>query len=315
MSPAIDGGKNFGLASDQRGRVRTHDDPGVANAAGGDGTDIGAFEAGAFPAALANVSTRVRLGKGESVMIGGFIITGQQTKTVVVRGIGPSLSIPEALADPSIEVHGAAGELLAVNDNWKDAATRQQVIDSGLAPTSDLESALWGIINPGNYTVIVRGQNDDTGVGLFEVYDLDQTVDSRLANISTRGFVATGDDVMIGGTIITGKEPARVLLRAIGPSLANAGVGNVLADPLLELYDGNGSLMAANDNWRTDQEAEILATTIPPSNNLESAIVRDLTPGNYTAIVRGSANATGIALVEIYNINVDPAGIPADRAR
>jgi hypothetical protein len=177
------------------------------------------------------------------------------------------------------------------------------VIDSGIAPTNDLESALFGVINPGAYTVVVRGKNDATGIGSFEVYDLDPTVDSKLANISTRGFVETGDNVMIGGTIIIGSAPTRVLLRAIGPSLTNFGVPNALRDPTLELHDGNGALMASNDNWRSDQEAEISATTIAPTDDLESAILRTLPPGAYTAIVRGSGNATGVAVVEAYQLN------------
>jgi uncharacterized delta-60 repeat protein len=255
------------------------------------------------PSTLGNIATRLRVQTGDNAMIGGFIITGTQPKTVIVRGIGPSLPIPGALADPVIEVHGSTGQLLATNDNWNDSLTRQQIIDSGLAPANDLESALWGIISPGAYTVVVRGKNDTTGIGLFEVYDLDQTVDSKLGNISTRGFVETGDNVMIGGTIIMGNVPARVLLRAIGPSLANFGVPNALGDPTLELHDGNGGLIAANDNWRTDQESEIIATGIAPSNNLESAIVRDLLPGSYTAIVRGAGNTTGVAVIEAYALN------------
>ena len=255
------------------------------------------------PSTLGNISTRLRVQPGDNAMIGGFIITGTQPKTVIVRGIGPSLPVPGALADPVIEVHGSSGELLATNDNWRDDPNRQHVIDSGLAPTNDLESALWGILNPGAYTVVVRDKNDAAGIALFEVYDLDQTVDSELANVSTRGFVETGDNVMIGGTIIVGNDPARVLLRAIGPSLTNFGVPNALQDPALELRDGNGTLMASNDNWRTDQEAEITATGIPPSNNLESAIVRDLAPGNYTAIVRGVNGTTGIAVVEAFGLN------------
>jgi hypothetical protein len=236
-------------------------------------------------------------------MIGGFIITGTEPKTVVVRGIGPSLPGSGALADPVIEVHSSSGELLATNDNWGSDPSRQQVIDSGLAPANDLESALLGIINPGAYTVVVRGKNNATGIGLFEVYDLDQTVDSRLANISTRGFVDTGNNVMSGGTIITGSAPTRVVFRAIGPSLTNFGVPNALQDPTLELYDGNGALLAANDNWRSDQEAEIIATTIAPSNDLESAIVRNLAPGSYTAIVRGAGDTSGIAVVEAYALD------------
>jgi uncharacterized delta-60 repeat protein len=255
------------------------------------------------PGTLGNISTRLRIQAGDNAMIGGFIITGTQPKTVIVRGLGPSLPIPGALGDPVIEVHGSTGQLLATNDNWNDSLTRQQIIDSGLAPTSNLESALWGIIDPGAYTVVVRGKNDATGIGLFEVYDLDQAVNARLANVSTRGFVETGDNVMIGGTIIVGNNPARVLLRAIGPSLANFGVANALADPVLELHDSNGGLIAINYDWRDDQEADIIATGIQPSNNLESAIVRDLVPGNYTAIVRGLNNLTGVALIEAYGLN------------
>lgn len=235
-------------------------------------------------------------------MIGGFIITGIQRKTVIVRGLGPSLPVPGALADPVIEVHGSAGELLATNDNWRDGLYAQQVANT-LPPVDDLESALWGILTPGAYTVVVRGNNDTTGVGLCEVYDLDQTVDSKLANISTRGFVGTGDNVMVGGAIVVGSAPAKVLLRAIGPSLTNAGLPNALGDPTLELYDADGVLLASNDNWRSDQEAAIIATGIPPTDDLESAIVHNFAPGNYTAIVRGVNDTTGVALVEVYGLN------------
>jgi hypothetical protein len=148
----------------------------------------------------------------------------------------------------------------------------------------------------------VRGFNNATGIGVVEAYDLDRTVNSKLANISTRGFVGTGDNVMIGGTIIIGSAQARVLIRAIGPSLANAGIPNALSDTTLELRDGNGAMIAFNDDWRMDQEAEIIATGIPPTNDLESAIVQNLTPAPYTAIVRGYNNLTGVALVEAYQL-------------
>ena len=213
-----------------------------------------------------------------------------------------SLPVPGALADPIIEVHDSAGELLATNDNWRDGIYQQEVA-STLPPTSDLESALWGILDPGAYTVVVRGNNDAAGIGLLEVYDLDQTSGSTLANISTRGFVDTGDNVIIGGTIITGNAPTQVLFRAIGPSLVNFGVPNALGDPTLEIHDGNGQLIAMNNNWRDDQEDQIIATGIPPSNDLESAIVGNFTAGNYTAIVRGRDNTTGIAVVEVYNLD------------
>ncbi|MFZ1217942.1 MAG: choice-of-anchor Q domain-containing protein, partial [Chthoniobacterales bacterium] len=300
-SPAIDKGESSSSTTDQRGFGRRKDISALANAPGGDGADIGAVES-AF-AKLANISTRLRVQTGDNAMIGGFIITGTQQKTVLVRGIGASLPLSGALVDPFIEVYGSAGEFLATNDNWRDATTRTEIENSGLAPTNDLEPALWGVINPGAYTVIVRGKNNTTGIGLFEVYDLDQTVESNLGNISTRGLVGTGDDVMIGGTIIDGSVPARVLFRAIGPSLTSFGVSNALGDPVLELHDGNGALIASNYDWRDTQEAEIGATGLAPSDNLESAIVRDLAPGNYTAIVRGLNNTTGVALIEAYNLN------------
>ena len=290
-SPAIDGADTAAPVRDQRNFVRAGQ------------PDIGAFEyQGTEPILLANISTRLRVQTGDNAMIGGLIITGTERKTVIIRGIGPSLPVPGALADPVIEVHASSGELIATNDSWRDGVYHNQVATS-LPPASDLESALWGILDPGAYTVVVRGKNDATGIGLFEVYDLDQTVDSKLANISTRGFVETGDNVMIGGTIITGNAPTRVLFRAIGPSLTNFGVPHALANPTLELYDGNGQLIAINNDWRDTQEAEIIATGIPPTNDLESAIVRNFTPGNYTAIVRGASDTTGIAVVEIYNLN------------
>jgi uncharacterized repeat protein (TIGR01451 family) len=254
---------------------------------------------------LGNIATRLAVGLGDNAMIGGFIITGTQPKTVIVRGIGPSLAafgVQGALSDPVIEVYDSGGVLRGTNDNWNDAETRQQIINSGLAPTNELESALWGTINPGAYTVVVRGKDNGTGVGLFEVYDLNQSSDSKLANISTRGFVNAGDNVMIGGTIIVGSSPTKVLIRAIGPSLTSFGVPNALQDPKLELHDSNGALIASNDNWRSDQEADISATTVPPTDDRESAILRTLWPGAYTAIVRGSGNSTGVALVEAYQL-------------
>jgi hypothetical protein len=290
-SPAIDTGSTTPPTQDQRYYLRT----GPA--------DIGAFEyQGRHPAPLANLSTRMTVQPGDNAMIGGFIITGDLPKTVIVRGIGPSLPLAGALADPVIELHGWNGEVIS-NDNWRDAASRQFILGSGLSPGNDLESAIWRILDPGPYTVVVRGSGNTTGTALFEVYDLDQTVDTKLANISTRGLVGTGDDVMIGGTIVVGNTPAKVLFRAIGPSLTSVGVANALGDPVLELHDGDGQLIAINYDWRDDHEAEILATGLAPSNNLESAIVRDLAPGNYTAIVHGFNNTTGVALVEVYNLN------------
>ena len=254
------------------------------------------------PPTLGNISTRLRVETGDNVLIGGFIITGNQPKKVMVRAIGPSLPVAGVLSDPMLELRDSSGGLIRANDNWR-SDQEAEIIATGIPPGNDSESAILETLpaNGSAYTTIVRGANNGTGVGLVEVYDRDQSLDSNLANISTRGLVQTGDDVMIAGTIILGQTSLRVLVRAIGPSLPIEGK---LADPTVELRDGNGALIRANDNWRSDQEAEIIATSIPPTNDLESAIVATL-PANsaaYTAIVRGSNGTTGVALIEIYGL-------------
>lgn len=248
---------------------------------------------------LVNISSRLRVETGDNVLIGGFIITGNQPKRVMVRAIGPSLPVPGKLADPTLELNGSAG-LIASNDNWR-SAQQSEILASGFQPSNDLESAIIATL-PANagYTAIVRGAGNTTGVGLVEVYDLDAAANSALANISTRGLVQTGDDVMIGGFIVQGGVPKSVTIRAIGPSLPVAGQ---LADPTLELYDSSGTLIASNDNWRSDQEAEIIGANLQPSNDLESAIVRTLPPSAYTAIVRGKNLGTGVGLIEVYGLN------------
>jgi uncharacterized protein (DUF2141 family) len=242
----------------------------------------------------------------DNVLIAGFIVTRTEQKRVLIRGIGPSLGVQATLPNPTLELH--QGSLtLATNDNWKtrvDGTSQQADIEATtIPPTNDSESAIMATLSPGPYTVVLADANGQTGVGLAEIYDLGPTVNSKLANISTRGFVNTGDKAMIGGFIVgggSGSGNGRVVVRALGPSVPVAGA---LANPTLELHDGNGALLASNDNWRTDQEAEIIATTIPPSSDLESAIVRNLAPGSYTAIVRGVNGTIGVALVEIYALN------------
>ena len=250
-----------------------------------------------------NISTRLRVETSDNVLIGGFIVTGTEPKQVIVRAIGPSLSafFTGVLADPVLELRDSSGGLIRSNDNWR-SDQEEEIIATGIPPNSDLESAIMVTLpaNGSAYTAIVRGLNNGTGIGVVEAYDLDRTVDSKLANISTRGLVQTGDDVLIGGLIVLGEDALRVIVRAIGPSLP---VSGALANPTLELHDGNGGLIVANDNWRSDQESEIIATGIPPTNDLESAIVRNLDPGNYTAIVRGVDGTTGVALVEAYALN------------
>lgn len=239
----------------------------------------------------------------ENVAIGGFIVTGAQSKQVVVRALGPSLPLDGVLADPVLELHDASGGTIATNDNWQESANQQAIIDAGFAPSNEKESAILMTLEPGLYTAIVRGVDATTGVALVEAYDLDRSVDSKLANISTRGFVQTGDNVMIGGLIILGEADTDVLVRAIGPTLANAGVDGALEDPILELHDANGSLIVSNDDWKTTQQTEIEATGLAPTDDRESAILRTLAPDSYTAIVRGKNDTSGVALVEVYNIS------------
>lgn len=257
---------------------------------------------GGPPGFLGNISTRVRVQAGDNVTIGGFVITGTQPKNVIVRAIGPSIStfLPDALADPVLELRDSSGSLIRSNDNWR-SDQEAQIIATGLPPSNDLESAIVATLpaNGSTYTAIVRGVNSGTGIGLIEAYDLDQAVDSKLANISTRGLVQTGDNALIGGFIVLGQSPLRVIVRAIGPSLPLPGT---LADPTLELYNSNGDLLGVNDNWRSDQEAQIMASGLAPSNDLESALLPTLTPGPYTAVVRGKNGTTGVALVEAYSL-------------
>jgi hypothetical protein len=254
--------------------------------------------------ALANLSTRVQVGTANNVAIAGFIVIGNSAKQVVVRGLGPSLAaagIQEALSDPVLELHDASGNLLAGNNDWQETQA-QALRDANLAPTNNLESAILATLTPGAYTAIVRGNGNATGIGLVEVYDLQTSASSKLANLSTRGLVGAAQDVMIGGTIVTGPDTARVVFRALGPSLAAAGIQNALGDPQLDLFDGNGAKISSNNNWKDSQQAAITDTGLAPANDLESAIIADLAPGNYTAVVSGVNGATGVALVEAYHL-------------
>src|SRR5438045_1014642 len=256
-----------------------------------------------------NLSTRMVVQTGDNVLIGGFIVYGSGQKRIAVRAIGPSLSIAGTLSDPLLELHDAAGNIMASNDNWR-STQEAEIIASGLAPANDLESALIATLNPGPYTVVVKGVDNGTGVGVMEVYDLDPDGSpARMANISTRGNVLTGDNCMIGGFIVRGDVGKRMLVRARGPSLFLGGVAipGRLMDPSMELRDANGALIKANDNWRTDQQAEIAASSIAPTDDHEPAVVWTLTPGNYTTIVRGVSDTTGIALVEMYDLDQPPS--------
>ena len=257
-----------------------------------------------------NISTRLRVQTGENVLIAGFIISGNAPKKVVLRGLGPSLTafgVQGALANPFLELH-RADLTLAINDDWKE--TQQAEIESTtLAPTNDQESAIARTLNPGIYTAILRGSGDATGTGVVEVYDLESSGDSQLANISSRGLVETENNIIIGGLIVGAglgvneAGSARVVVRAIGPSLAQSGVSNPLLDPELQLFNANGSSVAFNQNWKDSQQTEIEGTGLSPADDREAAIVAVLPKGNYSAVVNGRNRTTGVALVEAYNVH------------
>ena len=253
--------------------------------------------------ALRNISTRCVVQTGERVAIAGFIITGTGPKEVLLRGLGPSLGaqgVPDALQDPQIELYNSSGGLINSNNNWRD--TQQNAIgETAIQPSDDRESALLINLGAGSYTVMLRGVDDTTGNGLIELYDLTGGSTAKLANISTRAFVGTGDSVMIGGFITEG-DNARVVVRTLGPSLAAAGVPGALGDPRVALYDGNGDLVGFNLDWQDGQGPEIAATGLQPSDNREAALIVTLQAGNYTAVVEGSNETSGVGLVEVYQV-------------
>jgi hypothetical protein len=255
------------------------------------------------PAVLGNIATRMRVGSGDNAMIGGFIISGNQSKKVIIRGRGPSLGavgVQGALSDPFLELHDGTNAIIATNDNWQQAPNANE-IPNGFAPSDARESVIVTTLAPGNYTAVIKGAHGETGIGIVEMYDLTQSASSKLANLSTRGFVETGDNAMIGGLIMAGGS-AKVLVRAIGPSLQKFGIANLLQDPTLELINSNGATVAFNDNWQQGPNTNEIPSGFTPSDPRESAIVTTIFAGNYTAIVRGKDNAVGVALVEAYNL-------------
>ena len=265
--------------------------------------------ASSAPARALNISTRMRVDTGDNVLIGGFIVTGSVPKNVVVRGIGPSLAtvgIPGVLADPTLELRGAKGGLISQNDDWKDDVTQAAKLNAlGLAPTDPNESAMLSSLAPGSYTAIVAGKDQTAGVGLVEIYDTSSASSSELANISTRGFVLTDSNVMIGGFILGGGSNTTIVVRGIGPSLVNIGLSPVLSDPTLELHDSNGALMVGNDNWQDNpgSASQLISLGLAPIDPNESGVVVSLAPGAFTAILAGNNGGVGIGLVEIYNVH------------
>ena len=257
------------------------------------------------PGRLINISTRMHVGTGNEVLIGGFIIQGDVFKTVILRAIGPSLSnsgLTGALQDPQMELYGSTGALLESNDNWQQSVDSGEIIATGLAPADPREAAIVVRLAPGNYTTIISGVNNTTGIGLVESYTLDTNA-SHAANISTRGRVGVGNEVLIGGFIVGGHTTKRIIVRAMGPSLGGSGL-SVLADPMVELHGSDGQLIALNDDWASGSEqGEITATGLQPGNARESALIATIPSGNYTAIVQGVNGGAGIGLVEIYDLD------------
>src|SRR6476646_484820 len=255
-------------------------------------------------ASFQNLSARAHIFTGEQILIGGFIIEGTENKMVLIRGLGPSLAafgVVNPLANPTLSLYDHTATLVAANDNWKDTQ-QAQIQATGLAPSNDFEAAILATLSPGAYTAFLQGKSATTGIGLAEIYDLDPSVNAQATNLSARGFVGTGNDVLIGGIIIRGPTGSmqRVLIRALGPSLG--GVASPLANPKLSLHDANGNVIANNDNWQDSQQANIAATGKAPPNTKESAILALLAPGNYTAIVTGKNGTTGVGLIEFYSL-------------
>ncbi|MDQ6808476.1 MAG: hypothetical protein M3Z64_03480 [Verrucomicrobiota bacterium] len=250
---------------------------------------------------LTEISTRIPVENGDGAGIGGFIISGAgggAKKKVLVRGLGPSLvkaGIAGVLLNPTLELHTSDGQTIS-NDDWKQ--NQAEIEATGLAPTNDREAAIVATLPTGAHTVIIRGSGDTTGTGLVEVYDIDPASSANLANLSTRGYVKSGDDLLIGGIIVTSPYPSSVVVRALGPSLP---VTPSLPDPVVELHDANGFVIT-NDDWRSSQQTELISTGLAPTNDRESALIATLQPGLYTAVVRGKTGASGIALVESYNL-------------
>jgi len=323
----------------------------ATNAFIADGRGVGMIvnDDGPPPQMLGNISTRTGVLTGDNIMIGGFIIDGSVPKRVLIRSRGPSMAgapffVPGTLANPMVQLFSGP-TLIAQNDNWQDAPKcpgfvcegAAEILNTGLDPCTPnpgqssspancaLEAALLITLPPGPYTAIVSGPGGSTGLALVEVFEADASVVSDLSNISTRGFVQSGDGVMIGGLIIEGSSPATVLIRARGPSMSGAPflIPSTLANPFLQVFSGQ-DLIAQNDNWQDGPScngfvcgtaAQVAATGLdpcqpnpgqtvsPPSCTLESAILITLPPGGYTAIVSGVGGGTGVGLVEAFEMD------------
>ena len=263
----------------------------------------------AFPAVgpqSLNLSTRGLVSPDQGALIGGFIVTGSEAKTVVLRAIGPSLGeagLEGTLADPVIDLFDSAGHVIASNDNWEGDPNAGQISADGLAPSDPAEAALRVTLEPGSYTLVITGKDMTSRIALVEVYDLSPTADSKLANLSTRGNVGTGSDFLIAGFIVGSVDSSTVVVRASGPSLSAAGISDPLADPSVTIYDEDGSMLATNDNWQDDPSAiDLELNQIAPADDMEAATILHLPVGAYTAVTSGADGGVGVGLIEVYNL-------------
>lgn len=256
-------------------------------------------------ARLASMSSRALCQTGQAVVVTEFIVQGTGSETFVLRGIGPSLGglgIPDPLQDPTLRFLNPRGKQLDFNNDWMENPDKDEIINVGLAPSNNLESAIIDAVTVGSYTSVLQGLHHGEGVALSEIFDL---LDGglKISAVGTRAFVGTGDDVLISGIVITGSEPLPVLIRVLGPSLADAGLTGVLPDPFLELHSASGELIFQNNNWKDTQEFEIEGTGLAPSNDLESAALVTLDPGAYTVVASGIRGTTGIGFVQYYSLD------------
>ncbi len=301
---AIDSADNLFVAEEVSGSILKFTPSGVRTTFADRRVAAMAFQPNA--ARILNFSTRGFVQTGNNVLIGGFIVTGASPKQVILRALGPTLgqfNVPNALANPVLDLYDARSVLITSNDNWGSAPNAAAISASGFAPPNSLESAILTTLSPGNYTAIVRGANNSSGVALVEGYDLDNTALSKFGNVSTRGFVQTGANVMIAGVIVQGPDSENVIIRGLGPTLGQPpfNVPNALQDPFLDLRDANGNPMMTNNNWGSASNAAAISSSgYAPPHSLEAAILITLAPGNYTAILSGVNGTEGVGLVEVY---------------
>jgi len=324
----VDSSGNFTIATQSNNTLQGNVNPTTgfmtATLTGGPGGVIyaGKVSGGTFSdGVLRNLSTRGLVGSGANDMIAGFVVGGTVPKQLLVRAVGPtlaSLGLSGAIAGTELSIYSGS-TLVDSNTGWSstqanETAVAAAEVQSGAfaLPIGSADSALVGTFAPGSYTAIVSGTDSNTGIGLVEVYDLDtlQLFSSqKLTNVSTRGNVGTGASIMIGGFSISGSAPKRLLIRGAGPGLSALGVSGTLSAPHLQLFNNAGGLIRENYSWQTGNDAALLSAAEAATGafafatgSADSAILIVLPPGTYTAELSGVGGATGIALVEVYEV-------------